>query len=75
MRDLVNENLGIDNSALVVVVDQADWDATQSAMERFGGKSRFVELQGSSMVRLEQLTEDSEVTAVAEETFADITNK
>ena len=73
LRDLVNKRLGIDNSALAVVVDQDDWAGTESAMERFGGETVCAELQGSSMAELEQLTEDSDVTAAAEEAFADIT--
>lgn len=73
LRDLVNEKLGIDNSALAVVVNEVDWAEAQPAMERFGGETVRAELQGSSMAKLEELTGDHEVTTALEAEFADIT--
>jgi uncharacterized membrane protein len=73
LRDLINKRLGVDNSALAVVVHQDHWAGARSAMEQFGGETVSAEMQGSSMAELEQLTEDSDVTTAAETVFAEIT--
>lgn len=67
LRGLVNEKLGIDNSALVVVAENVDWEDVQEAMASFGGETMYTELQGESLAKLEELTADDEVTAAAEE--------
>lgn len=72
LRGLVNEQLGLRQSALAVVLENTDRDAVEAAMKGFGGEAIYTELQGETLVKLEELTEDDEVTAEAEEAFEEI---
>ena len=72
LRGLLNDKLGVDQSALAVVLENTDRDAVQAAMEGLGGEAIYAELQGESLAKLEELTEDDEVTSEAEEAFEEI---
>jgi uncharacterized membrane protein len=72
LRGLVNEKLGLRQSALAVVLENPDRDAVEAAMEGLGGEALYTELQGETMAKLEELTEDEDVTAEAEEAFEEI---
>jgi uncharacterized membrane protein len=64
--------LGLHQSALAVVLENTDRDAVVAAMKGFGAEAMYAELQGETLVKLEELTEDDEVTAEAEEAFESI---
>jgi uncharacterized membrane protein len=72
LRGLVDEKLGLSQSALAVILENTDRDAVEAAMEGLGGEAIYAELQGDALVKLEELTEDTEVTAEAEEAFDEV---
>ena len=73
LRGVVNERLGMNQSALAFVASDADWAAIKAAMDTFEGDTVYAGLQGESLVRLEQLAEDEEITGAAEEAFEEVT--
>lgn len=72
LRSLVNERLGLRQSALALVVENADRDEVAGALGKMGGEAVYTELQGETLVKLEELAEDEEVTAEAEEAFEEV---
>lgn len=72
LRGLMSDKLGLHQSALAVVLENTDRDAVEAAMEGLGGEAIYTELQGESLAKLEELTEDDEVTSEAEEAFDEI---
>ena len=72
LRGLVNEKLGLHQSALAIVLENADLDEVKAAMDGFDGEAIYTELQGDSLAKLDELTGDDEVTAEAEEAFDEI---
>ena len=72
LRGLLNDELGVEESALAVVLENADRDAVEAAMKGLNGKALYTELQGEALAKLDELTEDDDVTAEAEEAFDDI---
>ena len=58
--------------ALAVVLENTDRGAVEAAVEGLGGEAIYTELQGASLAKLDELTEDDEVTAEAEEAFDEI---
>ena len=72
LRGLVNEKLGLHQSALAVVFEGANLDEVEAAMRGFEGEAVYTELQGESLAKLEELSHDDEVTAEAEEAFDEI---
>jgi uncharacterized membrane protein len=75
LRGQVDEKLGMDNSALALVVENTDWDAVTAAMEPYGGELVYSELQGTALAQIDELTEDAEVTAAAEEEFEEVVSE
>lgn len=72
LRGLMGDKLGLHQSALAVVLENTDRDAVEAAMEGLGGEAIYTELQGESLAKLAELTEDDDVTAEAEEAFDEI---
>jgi uncharacterized membrane protein len=72
LRGLVNDKLGLHQSALAVVLENTDRDAVEAAMKGFDAEAIYTELQGETLAKLEELTEDDDVTAEAEEAFEEI---
>jgi hypothetical protein len=68
----VDEKLGRDQPALAFVGEDVNWDAVTTSMASFDGEQVYATLKGDSLVRLEELTEDENVTAEAEEAFEEI---
>ena len=67
LRGLVNEKLGLHQSALAVVLEDPDLEQIEPAMRGLGGEAIYTELQGETLAKLEELTKDDDVTAEAEE--------
>ena len=69
---MLNDKLGLEQSALAVVLENTDREAVQAAVEGFDGEAIYTELQGESLAKLEELTKDEDVTAEAEDAFDEI---
>lgn len=71
LRDLVNERLGLEQSALAIVVENGNREEIAAALTAMGGDAVYTELQGASLAKLQELASDDEVTAEAAEAFDD----
>ena len=69
LRDLVNERLGMDESALAIVVENGNREEIAGALAEMGGEAVYTELQGESLAKLQELASDDDVTAEAAEAF------
>lgn len=58
IRKALNDELGLDNSALAIVVEDAKWDEIVPATSHFGGEPIHYQLQGESLAKLEQMAEE-----------------
>ncbi|MGI9614214.1 MAG: DUF1269 domain-containing protein [Acidimicrobiales bacterium] len=68
IRDALNEKLGLEESALAAVIEDAKWDDILPAMEHLGGEPLHYQLQGESLAKLEQMAEeDPDIEAAAAE--------
>ncbi|MGI9622362.1 MAG: DUF1269 domain-containing protein [Acidimicrobiales bacterium] len=68
IRDVLTDKLGLTESALATVVEDADWDAILPATEHLGGEAVHYQLQGESLAKLEQMAaEDPDIEAAAAE--------
>ncbi len=68
IRRALDDKLGIRDSALAIVVENAKWDEIVPASERFGGTPIHYQLQGESLAKLEQMAEeDPDIEAAAAE--------
>lgn len=68
IRNALNEKLGIKNSALAIVVEDANWEEIVPATEHFGGEPIHYQLQGESLAKLQQMAEeDPDIEAAAAE--------
>jgi len=63
----LDEKLGPDDSALVILVTNADWEDVQSEVDQFGGEELAVELTAKAEKRLAEIAADESVTAVVKE--------
>ncbi|MGI9612215.1 MAG: hypothetical protein ACR2QO_04845 [Acidimicrobiales bacterium] len=68
IRDALNHKLGLTESALATVVEDANWEQLLPATEALGGEAVHYQLQGESLAKLEQMAEeDPEIEAAASE--------
>ena len=72
LRAVLHDRLGIEQSALAIVVENGNRVEIADALRAMGGEPLYVELQGDSLVKLEELTEDEELTAEAEDAFDEV---
>ena len=66
-RALLKDNLGREDSALVILVTNADWEAVQSKVGHFGGEELAVELTAKAEKQLAEIAADEEVAAAVQE--------
>lgn len=67
LKAFLADKMGPDDSALAILVNDADWLAVQEAVEPYGGEQLAVELSPEAQAELEALVEDKDVIdAVAE---------
>ena len=60
-------NLGIDDSGLVILATNANWEAVQSAVDPFGGEELAVELTAKAERQLAEIASDEGVAAAVRE--------
>ena len=66
-KAFLENNLGLDDSALVILVANADWDAVQSEVDHIGGEELAIELTAEAEKRLAEIAADEEVAAAVYE--------
>ena len=64
---LLEGKLGPDNSALAILLTDADWEAAQSQVGHFGGEELGVELTVKAERQLAEIASDERVAAVVRE--------
>jgi uncharacterized membrane protein len=68
VKDFLDEKLGPDDSAVAILIKEADWQAVEDATKQYGGEELAVELTPQAEAQLAALAENEEVAdAVAEE--------
>ena len=67
VKDFLYDKLGPDDSALVILITNADWEAVQSEVIHFGGEELVVELSAKAEKRLAEIAADEEVAAAVRE--------
>lgn len=72
LRSLLEDRLGIEQSALAIVVEDGNREEIAEALRLMSGEPLYVELQGDSLTKLEELAEDDELTAEAEDAFDEV---
>jgi uncharacterized membrane protein len=66
-RAFLDDNLNPDDSALIILVADADWEAVQSEVDQFGGKELALELTDKAIKQLAEISADVGVIAVIKE--------
>jgi uncharacterized membrane protein len=67
VKEFLDDKIGPDDSALVVLVTNADWDAVHNEVDHFGGEELAVELTVEAEKRLAEIAADEEVAAAVHE--------
>ena len=67
LKGFLEEKLVPDNSALAVLIKEADWAAVNEKMEPYGGADLLVELTEEAQAAIDALSEDEEVAAAVNE--------
>lgn len=67
VKEFLDDKLGPDDSALVILVTNADWEAVQSEVNHYGGEQLAVELTAEAEKRLAEIAADEEVAAAVHE--------
>jgi uncharacterized membrane protein len=68
VKEFLDEKLGTDDSALAILIKEADWQAVQDATEKYGGEDLAVELTDEAAAQLAAMGANEDVAAaVAEE--------
>ena len=65
--EFLENKLGPDDSALVILLTNADWEAAQSKVDHFGGEELAVELTAKAAKRLAVIACDEAVAAAVRE--------
>ena len=67
-RHFLEDKLGVDDSALAVLITDADWEAVRDRIEHYGGEIMAIELTDQAAMQISALAANEEVAdAVAEE--------
>jgi uncharacterized membrane protein len=67
LKGFLEDKLGPDDSALAVLVKEADWAAVDAKMEPYGGESLVVQLTDDDAAAIEALATNEEVVVAVEE--------
>jgi uncharacterized membrane protein len=67
LKGFLEDKLGSDDSALAVLIKEADWAAVDEKMEPYGGENLRVELTTDDEAAIEALGDNAEVAAAVEE--------
>lgn len=72
VKEYLDDKLGQDQSALAILIGDADWEAVREAVAPFGGENLRVRLTPEARAELQALASDEKVaTAVADEIEAE----
>jgi len=63
----LDDKLGPDDSALVLLVTNTDWNAVQSEVDQFGGEELAIELTTKAEKQLAEIAANEEVAAAVQE--------
>lgn len=66
-KKFLDDKLGTDDSALVVLVNNADWAAVQSRVKQYGGEDLMLELTPEAEEQLAAIAADDDVAAAVRE--------
>jgi len=66
-RAFLDEKLVLNDSALVILVTNVDWEAVQSEVAHFSGEELVVELTDKAEKRLAEIAADEDVAAAIQE--------
>jgi uncharacterized membrane protein len=67
LKGFLEDKLGPDDSALAVLIKEADWAAVDEKMESYGGENLVVELTDEDAAAIEAWGDTEEVAAVVDE--------
>jgi len=67
VKHFLDDKLGPDDSALVMLITNVDWEAVQSEVDHFDGEELAVELSDEAEKRLAEIAADEEVAAAVQE--------
>ena len=68
VKEFLDGELGTDDSAVAILIKEADWQAVEDATKQYGGKDLKVELTADAQQKLSDLGADPEVAdAVSDE--------
>ena len=67
VRAILEGKLGPDDSALVILAANVDWEAVQSSVDQFGGEELAVELTVKAEKQLAEISSDVKVAAASRE--------
>jgi uncharacterized membrane protein len=67
VKGFLEDKLGPDDSAMAVLIKEADWDAVNEKMDSYGGEDLLVELTADDEAAIEALGDDEEAVAAVEE--------
>lgn len=66
-KKFLDDNLGLNDSALVILIKSADWDAVDAVVKPYNGEVLSMELTEIAEAQLAEMADDPEVVAVVEE--------
>jgi uncharacterized membrane protein len=72
VKGFLEDKLGPGDSALAVLIKEADWAAVNEKMEPHGGQDLFVELTTEDEAAIAALDDDEEVAAAAEQVVDEV---
>jgi uncharacterized membrane protein len=67
LKGFLEDKLGPDDSALAVLIKEADWEAVDAQLKPYGGEDLKVELTAEDEAAIEALGDDEEVVVAVEE--------
>ena len=73
VKGFLEDKLGQDDSALAVLIKEADWAAVDEKMEPYGGENLKVELTADDEAAIEALGDDKEVAAATDQVVDEVT--
>jgi uncharacterized membrane protein len=72
VKGFLEDKLGPDESALAVLIKEADWAAVDEKMEPYGGEDLRVELTADDEAAIEALDDDEETAAATEQVVDEV---
>jgi uncharacterized membrane protein len=67
IKSFLDDKLGPEESALAILIANADWDTVQNEIDHFGGNELAFELTPEAQKRLAEIAADEEVVAAVHE--------